>query len=178
MQEHKVKMLKLLLLLLLHEDFVKWMPSLCCLCKDTVTHDVVQKMQYLDMCFSEVLRINPPAGRCVLVSIQVCISLNSGVYLSQFRCLYVYSTSCWWHSWGCVWAWLNAWVSAYFPDRSLRMIEENSESHVCIFYDESEILMNRVDNVGRNQQMATDYFGSGTDPISNDNSKHFILWRF
>jgi len=31
--------------------------------QDAVTHDVVKKMPYLDMCFSEVLRLHPPAGR-------------------------------------------------------------------------------------------------------------------
>ena len=45
--------------------------QLCGLWKDAVTHDVVQKMMFLDMCFNEVLRINPPAGRFVFVTVYV-----------------------------------------------------------------------------------------------------------
>jgi len=47
-----------------------------------VTHDLVKKMQYLDMCFSEVLRLNAPAGRSVFVS--VCTSENATVFAISF----------------------------------------------------------------------------------------------
>jgi len=55
------------MLLLSWETLLNDIKILSCLyfTQVAVTHDLLKKMQYLDMCFSEVLRLNAPAGRFV-----------------------------------------------------------------------------------------------------------------